>query len=61
MDRQRLAEADMPRIRYLERAMVIHDVMPSNMTAAPYTYAAKGNPVTGASSPARMAGTLKDR
>ena len=51
----------MPRFRYLERAMVTRDTMASTMMAAPYTYAAKGNPVTGASSPARIAGKLKDR
>jgi len=48
----------MPRFRYLERAMATRDAMASMMTAAPYTYAAKGNPVMGASSPARMAGKL---
>ena len=51
----------MPRFHYLERAMATRDATASTITAAPYTYAAKGNPVMGASSPVRMAGRLKDR
>jgi hypothetical protein len=53
--------ADMPRFRYLERGMATRDAVASTITAVPYIYAAKGNPVMGASSPVRMAGKLKDR
>ena len=41
----------MPRFRHLERAMVTRDATAITMTAAPYTYAAKGNPVSLSHSP----------